>query len=124
MMLLPEVFQALIREAHVFFRLVERKARIALGGESEVGNGAVGGLATIHEEVILTMERLDTRFQGRNFCIETLNTRPIALLVSQIYATEGRHHKGVIFPGYGGHVGLNWQTRERESMEDEAIGPE
>jgi hypothetical protein len=115
-MLVCDVFQDLICEAHVFFRLVERNARIA-PGESEVGNGALGGLATIHEEVIVTMERLDTRFEGDNFCIETLNKRPIVLPVSQIYATEGRHHKGVTLPGYDGHVGPTWQTHESVSAE-------
>ena len=107
MIIPPEDFQVLIREARVFDRLVERETRVALG-DGEARNGAVGRFAADHEETIVTIQRRDARFELGNFSVETVDTRPSILAISEIDATKGRHHKGMILLGYDGHVGPNW----------------
>jgi hypothetical protein len=105
-MIPPEAFQALNREAHVFGRLVEREACVALG-DGEAGNGAMGRFAASHEETIVTIQCRNARFELGNFSVETVDTCPAILAISEIDATEGRHHKGLILFGYDGHVGPN-----------------
>jgi hypothetical protein len=67
----------------------------------------VGRFAANHEETIVTIQSRDALLEFGNFSVETVDTRPTILAISEIDATEGRHHKGTILLGYDGHVRPN-----------------
>jgi hypothetical protein len=95
--------------ARAFSRQVQRETRGALV-RLKARERALLRLAAIHEEVLVPLERADTRFERRVFRGELLDQLTARIVhVSEEDATERGRDEDVVFLWDDGHVRLDWK---------------